>query len=86
MRTLNNTELTDFTTLLSNLTGKGLTISRFTYSRLGTFGIEYTLNGKKTFAGPYKSKDRITSPKDIADAVASIILNEKLKNGYFLLP
>lgn len=86
MKTLNNTELTDFTTLVSCLTGKGLTVSHLTYTELGTFGVEYTLNGKKTFAGPYRSKDRISSPKDIADAVASIILNRKLQDGVILLP
>lgn len=86
MKTLDNTELTDFSTLLSKLTGKGLSVSHVTYSKLGTFGVEYTLNGKKVFAGPYRSKDRISSPKDIADAVASIILNKKLQNGVFLLP
>ena len=86
MKTLDNTELLDFTILLSSLIGDGLTVSHLTYTELGTFGLEYTLNGKKTFAGPYKSKDRITSPKDIADAVASIILNKKIQSGCVLLP
>jgi hypothetical protein len=86
MKTLDNTELTDFSMLLRNMTGKGLTVSRVTYSKLGTFGVEYTLNGKKVFAGPYRSKDQISNPKDIADAVASIVLNKKLQNGVFLLP
>lgn len=86
MKTLDNTELTDFTTLISGLTGKGLTVSHLTYTELGTFGVGYTFNGKKTFAGPYRSKDRISSPKDIASAVASIIMNQKLQKGVFLLP
>lgn len=86
MKTLDNTELIDFTLLISALTGEGLTVSNLTYNELGTFGLEYTLHGKKTFAGPYKSKDRISSPKDIADVVASIILNRKLQPGVILLP
>lgn len=86
MKTLDITELTDFSTLISSITGKGLTVSHLTYTELGTFGVEYTLNGKKTFAGPYRSKDRISCPKDIADAVACIILNKKLQKGVFLLP
>jgi len=86
MKTLDNTELTDFTLMISSLTGVGLTVSHLTYNELGTFGLEYTLDGKKTFAGPYKSKDRISSPQDIADTVASIILKKKLQNGVVLLP
>jgi hypothetical protein len=86
MKTLNNIELNDFTLLISAATGRGLTVSKFTYDELGTFGLEYTLDGQKTFAGPYKSKDRINNPKDVADAVAAIILKKKLQHGVILLP
>lgn len=86
MKTLDNTELNDFTLMISAITGEGLTVSNLTYNELGTFGLVYTLHGKKTFAGPYKSRTGISSPKDIVDAVASIILNRKLQNGVVLLP
>lgn len=86
MKTLNTSELTDFSIMLSDLTGKGLEVSHFTYTELGTFGIRYTLDGKQVFAGPYRSKSRISCPKDVADAVASIVLNKKLHSGVVLLP
>ncbi len=86
MKTLDNTELTNFTLLISALTGAGLTISHLKYNEFGTFGLEYILNGKKIFAGPYKSKERISCHTEIADVVASIILNRKLQPGVILLP
>lgn len=86
MKRLDNIELSAFTLMISALTGEGLTVSNFTYNELGTFGLEYTLNGKKTFAGPYKSKDGISCPKDLVDVVASIILKKKLQPGVILLP